>query len=167
MPRQKLLIDILISLAGTVLVFVPFQPHKTQDDVLTAGPVVEARAIEKPVLEPLRAAEPLPTPASTSTCDDFTSALGMYNWSAGLMLAIAKGESGCRWITGDNHLTFQQNGRTYGYSIGFLQVRILPGREHCEDTTLKAYMDCAYAIYAGQGLSAWTVFNKGIYRQYL
>jgi hypothetical protein len=167
MPRQKLIVNVLIALVGTALVFVPYQPRKTQDDVVGLGTLVEAQPIEKPVIEPLKAVEPLPTPASTATCQDFAGALGLYDWNPSLMLAIAKGESGCRWITGDNHLTFQQNGRTYGYSIGFLQVRILPGREHCEDTTLRAYMDCAYNIYASEGLSAWTVFRHGLHLQYM
>lgn len=60
------------------------------------------------------------------------------------MTAISKAESGCRAnARGDNHLTFQQNGRTYGYSLGPLQVRILPGREHCDTFDTATLIKCA------------------------
>jgi hypothetical protein len=167
MPRQKLIVNVLVALVGTVLVFVPYQPRKTQDDVVGLGTLVEAHEIEKPVIEPLRALEPLPTPASTATCEDFRAELGRYDWDVAIMRAVAMGESTCRWITGDNNLTFQQNGRTYGYSIGFLQYRILPGREACEDVTLQEYVACNYRLWREGGYSHWTVYNEGTYLKYM
>lgn len=69
--------------------------------------------------------------------------------------------------TGDGHLTYQVNGRTYGYSVSALQVRILPGREHCDTEDLSVNVKCAYAIWQGQGYAAWTMFNNGEYKKWL
>ena len=87
------------------------------------------------------------------------------DWDINTMVAIAKAESNCRTdAVGDTTLTFQKNNRTYGYSIGALQVRILPGREWCESGD---YYECAHRIWLSQGLSAWSVVTNGKYRQYL
>ena len=81
------------------------------------------------------------------------------------MVAISQAESHCREdALGDTSLTFEQNGRTYGYSIGPLQVRILPGREWCEAGD---YYECAHTIWAGQGYNAWTVYKNGRYLAFL
>ena len=81
------------------------------------------------------------------------------------MVAIAKAESGCRAdAKGDTNLTFEQNGRIYGYSIGALQVRILPGREWCETGD---YYECAHIIWQGQWYRAWSVYTSGRYLQFL
>ena len=81
------------------------------------------------------------------------------------MVAIAEAESHCRAdALGDTNLTYEQDGRTYGYSIGPLQVRILPGREHCEEGD---YYECAHNIWLGQNYNAWTVYKRGLFQQYL
>lgn len=81
------------------------------------------------------------------------------------MIAISKAESHCRAdAVGDTNLTFEQNGRTYGYSIGALQVRILPGREGCETGD---YYECAHNIWLRQGYRAWSVYKNGRYLEYL
>ena len=83
------------------------------------------------------------------------------------MLAIMQAESSCNPNeTGDKSLTFQQNGRTYGYSVSLLQVRILPGREHCDSHDPATNIACAYRIWKGQGYEAWTVYTNGKYRRY-
>lgn len=87
------------------------------------------------------------------------------DWDNNLMLAIAKAESNCVLDTvGDTNLTFNRNGRVYGYSIGPLQVRVLPGREWCETGD---YYECAHTIWQQQGYRAWSVFLNGRYREYL
>ena len=87
------------------------------------------------------------------------------DWDINTMVAISQAESHCRAdAVGDTSLTYQQNGRTYGYSVGALQVRILPGREWCEDGD---YYECAHKIWLGQGYNAWSVYTSGKYRQYL
>lgn len=66
---------------------------------------------------------------------------------------------------GDTSLTWEQNGREYGYSIGALQVRILPGREWCESPD--SYWQCAHNIWLGQSYNAWTVYNIGKYLEFM
>lgn len=66
---------------------------------------------------------------------------------------------------GDTHLTWGQDGREYGYSIGALQVRILPGREACESP--ENYWQCAHNIWLGQGYNAWTVYSIGKYLDFM
>lgn len=81
------------------------------------------------------------------------------------MVAISKAESHCRTdAVGDKTLTFTKNGRTYGYSIGALQVRILPGREWCETGD---YYECAHNIWKSQGYRAWSVYTNKRYLEYL
>ena len=87
------------------------------------------------------------------------------DWDAAVMAAIAQAESNCREnALGDTSLTYTQNGRTYGYSVGPLQVRILPGREWCENGD---YYQCAHNIWKFQGYKAWSVYSNGRYKQYL
>ena len=81
------------------------------------------------------------------------------------MVAISKAESHCRAdAVGDKSLTYTQDGRTYGYSIGALQVRILPGREWCETGD---YYECAHNIWKYQGYRAWSVYTNKRYLEYL
>lgn len=81
------------------------------------------------------------------------------------MVAISQAESHCRTeAIGDTTLTYEENGRTYGYSIGTMQVRILPGREWCETGD---YYQCVHNIWAGQGYNAWSVYKNGRYLDYL
>lgn len=88
------------------------------------------------------------------------------DWDIDTMVAISQGESNCSMErVGDTSLTWEENGRTYGYSIGALQVRILPGREWCESS--ENYWTCAHEIYLGSGLSAWSVFSSGRYLDFL
>ena len=88
------------------------------------------------------------------------------DWNIDIMVAISQAESHCNMDTvGDKNLTYQKNGRTYGYSIGALQVRILPGREHCEQ--LENYWQCAHDIWKSQGYRAWSVYKSNKYLQYM
>ena len=84
------------------------------------------------------------------------------------MVAISKAESNCRpEAKGDTTLTYRKNGRIYGYSLSVLQVRILPGREHCDTHNVDINVRCAYAIYKSQGYKAWSVYSSNKYRRYL
>lgn len=81
------------------------------------------------------------------------------------MVSVSKAESNCREdARGDMNLTYSQNGRIYGYSVGALQVRILPGREWCESGD---YYLCAHNIWERQGYDAWSVYKNGSYKKYL
>lgn len=84
------------------------------------------------------------------------------------MLAISKAESNCRIkAKGDTHLTYKRNNRIYGYSISVLQVRILEGREHCDEFNIKINIQCAYQIWESQGYEAWTMYTNNEYLKYL
>lgn len=91
-----------------------------------------------------------------------------HNWNVSIVTAISEAESHCQTNeVGDKHLTFQSHGRTYGYSLSAMQVRILPGREHCDTHKLSVNVACAYGIWKGQGYEAWTKYNNGEYKRYL
>ena len=82
------------------------------------------------------------------------------------MVAISQAESHCRTdAVGDTNITYEYAGRTYGYSIGALQVRILPGREHCEDG--ENYWECAHSIWLSQGYRAWSVWSNNKYLDFM
>lgn len=84
------------------------------------------------------------------------------------MKAIMQAESSCNEnATGDTSLTFIQNGRTYGYSVSLFQVRILPGREHCDSHDPATNIACAYHVWKSQGYKAWSVYTSGKYLKYL
>lgn len=91
-----------------------------------------------------------------------------YDWDINTMMAIAHAESSCRpEAKGDTSITYVLNGRIYGYSLGAFQVRILPGREDCDTHDVATNVACAYKIYKGQGLKAWSVYSSGKYLGFL
>lgn len=84
------------------------------------------------------------------------------------MVAISQAESNCQAeAKGDTTLTYEQNGRTYGYSVSVFQVRILPGREACDTFDIVKNVECAFNIWKGQGYRAWSVYTNGKYAQFL
>lgn len=113
---------------------------------------------------------PVKPPVTPVTgCEAVKAEASKYpDWDPTVMTAIAQAESGCRFdATGDGHLTYQQDGRTYGYSVSVLQVRILPGREACDAHDLKINIECGHRIWQGQGYGAWSVYNNGKYLKWL
>ena len=67
-------------------------------------------------------------------CEKVISEIKKYDWDIKTATAVMKAESKCNVnAKGDEDITFEENGRTYGYSVGAFQVRILPGREDCPD----------------------------------
>ena len=100
-------------------------------------------------------------------CDYVRAQVSQWDdWDVDTMVAISQGESNCSMErVGDTHLTWEQDGREYGYSVGALQVRILPGREHCEAS--ENYWQCAHNIWLGQSYQAWTCYWNGDYLKYL
>lgn len=124
-----------------------------------AAPKVEASPTpQKPAVEAAR----------VGGCDRFQPLLEKYDWDVRTMLAIMRAESGCDPnVTGDTSLTFIQNGRTYGYSVSLFQVRILPGREHCDSHDPATNIACAYHVWKSQGYKAWSVYTNGRYLRFL
>jgi len=109
------------------------------------------------------------TPPVLTGCEAVRNELKKYSgWDVALMTAIARAESNCRAeARGDNHITYKENGRTYGYSLSAFQVRILPGQEDCDTHELSVNVRCAYNVWKGQGYKAWSVYNNGKYRKFL
>lgn len=93
-----------------------------------------------------------------------------YDWDVNIVTAISEAESHCRVdAKGDTTLTYEQNGRIYGYSVSAMQVRILPGREPCDSYDLEVNMRCAYTIYlnSGSSFTPWTKYLNGEYLNYM
>lgn len=116
----------------------------------------------------------LPPATPATGCEAVRQEASKYpDWDPAVITAIAheeglyQGQPCNVEARGDGHLTYQQNGRTYGYSVSALQVRILPGREHCDVLSIEVNVKCAHAIWQGQGYAAWTMFKNGKYRQWL
>ena len=102
-------------------------------------------------------------------CEAIRAEIAKYDgWHVATMAAVAEAESRCKLnATGDTTLTFTRNGRVYGYSVGAMQVRILPNREACDTHNLEVNIKCAYKIWQSQGYAAWTMYNNGKYKEFL
>lgn len=98
-------------------------------------------------------------------CEAYRDEVAKYDWNVNLMLAIAKAESGCNTnAVGDN---YPIRG-LHAPSCGLFQIRTLASRPSCaalQDPAVN--VSWAYKIYQGQGLKAWTVYTKGLYKKYL
>lgn len=95
--------------------------------------------------------------------------MSKYDWDIETAMAVAKAESNCRQeALGDTSLVYMQNGREYGYSKGVFQIRILPGREHCDTYDLATNISCAYKIYSyREDFTPWSAYNNGSYLKFL
>ena len=159
-------LSLIIGIAGSML----WKDYNRKDYVSfpiapQVSKVINRTNLIPPVSPPKEVVRPSYTPP---VCSDLVSEVKKYNWDHTIMIAIAKAESGCRYnAKGDTKLTYQSNGRIYGYSVGFFQIRILPGREHCDSYDVATNVRCAYAIYKSQGKRAWSVYTNGKYRAYL
>lgn len=101
-------------------------------------------------------------------CEKFRPLVQQYDWDDNVMMAIMRAESSCNPdATGDTTLTFQRYGRVYGYSVSLLQVRILPGREHCDSHDPATNIACAYRVWQSQGYGAWSVYTNGSYSRFM
>ena len=159
-------LSLIIGLAGSML----WKDYNRKDYVSFPSVPQPSKVINRTnLIPPISPTKKIISPSYTPhVCSDLVSEIKKYDWDHRTMLAIAKAESSCRaQAKGDTKLTYQSNGRIYGYSIGFFQIRILPGREHCDSFDVTTNVKCAYAIYKSQGLRAWSVYNNGKYKTYL
>lgn len=115
-----------------------------------------------------------PPETPVTPCEALRAEVSKYpDWDVNIMVAIGHEEGYYQGIRcnpkarGDGHLTYTVDGRTYGYSLSALQVRILPGRERCDKLNLKTNVKCAHEIWKGQGYAAWTMYTNGAYRKWL
>jgi hypothetical protein len=113
--------------------------------------------------------EPVVEAPKPTGCEAVRQEVSKYpDWDVNLMVAISQAESSCRVdALGDTSIQYSENGREYGYSVSAFQVRILPGREHCDVFDLSVNVACAHKIWQGQGLSAWSVYTNGKYLKFL
>ncbi len=111
----------------------------------------------------------IPPKWSDFDCTEVETEIGKYDWDKELALAIAKAESSCNAeARGDEDLTFEQDGKQYGYSVGVFQIRILPGREDCDSYDISKNVACAYDLYKQRGdFSDWSMYSNGHYKRYL
>ncbi len=107
---------------------------------------------------------------ASNECDLVIQEIEKYDWDVKVATAVMKAESKCEiQIKGDQDLVYEEKGREYGYSIGPFQIRILPGREHCDTYDVATNVACAYDIYttAGRTFTDWTMFINNRYKNYL
>jgi hypothetical protein len=127
------------------------EPPQAQESLPSDAPQVEPAAV---VLQ-----EP-ETPAIG--CHHYADLIDRYEWNTNVMLKICVCESsGNPHAIGDGHLTYKVGATVYGYSVGLLQVRYLPGREHygnLQDPSTN--IAAAYDIWKRQGYNAWTCYRK-------
>ena len=127
-----------------------------------------------------RIVPPLPV---FNDCSRVESEIAKYDWDKDLALAVAKAESGCDANAhGDEDITYydcapeykkdaaacKEHQRKYGYSVGVFQVRILPGRETCDNYDTAVNVKCAYGVYedAGRSWEPWSGYTTGKYKGY-
>lgn len=109
--------------------------------------------------------------STVSTCDSF-DALIVENFGAENLItakAVMKAESSCRVdAVGDGHITYVQDGITYGMSCGLFQIRMLPGRPPCSEMHDPS-KNIAYAgrMFKASGWKPWSAFTTGKYKQHL
>jgi len=94
-----------------------------------------------------------------------------FGKDAKIMKAICKAENTAEdpLAIGDKHLTFWENGKLYGMSVGLCQVRILPGRNitveqmQIPEENIKKSKE----IFDSQGFNAWTCYKNKSYLRHL
>ena len=169
---MRILLAILIF---TIISQVASTPINKQ---ATVAQITEPKVIATPVSVkedvPQVVHEQTVTPVVTSTQPDCNShdALLIENFGSENLItakAIMRAESGCRPdAVGDNHITYAQNGTTYGMSCGLFQIRFLPGRPNCEQMKNPSE-NIAYAgqLFRSQGFKPWSAYLNGSFRKFL
>lgn len=142
--------------------------HKPTETVL-AHQVQLVQEIEQPQLSKTEEVQAVPEPTQETPkktgCEAYRSEIAKYDWNVNVMMAVMQAESGCNTrAVGDN---YPIKG-LHAPSCGLLQIRTLKGRPSCEALKDPATnIAWGYKIYQGQGLKAWSVYTKGMYKKYL
>ena len=129
-------------------------------------------------------------------CSKIKQEIVKYDWDHDIAYAIMQAESKCDpEAKGDEKLIFkactkdeepsldvdepfkkyteypcnEKTARTFGYSVGAFQVRILPGRTKCDTFDIPTNVKCAYRVYQekGNSFTPWSVFIDGKYKNFL
>lgn len=102
-------------------------------------------------------------------CSKVEEEIKKYDWDHDLALAVAKAESSCDANAhGDEDIAYHVGDKKYGYSVGVFQVRILEGRESCDNYDIATNVKCAYDVYhdAGNSFDPWSGYTTGKYKNY-
>lgn len=124
---------------------------------------------DKPVVVQEQTVTPVLT-AVKPACDAYDDLLARhFGDDIRIAKAVMRAESGCRAdAVGDGHITYVQNGTTYGMSCGLFQIRFLPGRPNCEQMKNPSE-NIAYAgqLYHSQGFRPWSAFLNQSYLKFI
>lgn len=124
----------------------------------------------------MSASTPQPTGAKTDTpviqatpelvgCEKWRAIVNRYDWDKKIAMAIMQAESGCNNTSkGDDRVI----GGIHAPSCGLFQIRTLAGRPSCEQLyDPETNVAWAYRLHQARGWQPWSVFNNGMYKQYL
>lgn len=155
--------------ATIVAIAIVITAGSSVSEVKTKEPPERVVTVQSTPQKPEEPIPPQPPVRPLTGCDAVRAEVSKYSgWDVNIMTAISRAESSCQIDrVGDKHLKFVKNGRQYGYSLSVLQVRILPGREHCDNSDLSVNVACAHKIWQGQGYEAWTAYKNKSYKKYL
>lgn len=169
-----LIIVAIVALGFSIGSKPPVKPSAT----VAPAKVAKTQPKPAPAVE-VKAPEPAPVvatpPPVQSGCEQYRPLVAQYSdWDVRTMLAIMHKESTQHGVIcnrnaiGDGHLTYVQDGITYGMSCGVGQVRVLPGRPTCDQLHDPATnIATMHRIWQGQGYGAWSVYNHGLYLEVL
>lgn len=177
---MKLLLALLVTLA---LIFTPSSERKLNNTVADSKIDKESRVVvtnsskkEKKQAKPVKKKtvhEGTVTPLVTSSapnCDAHDKLLARYfGDDIRIAKAVMQAESGCRSdAVGDGHLTYVENGITYGMSCGLFQIRYLPGRKSCETHKQpEQAIRTAAEMWRTSGWQPWSAYLNGSYIKFL
>lgn len=169
---MKILLAILIFTIISQVTSTPINKQATVAQITEPKVIATPASVKEdtPVVIQEQTVTPIVT-AAKPACDAY-DALLIENFGANqlnIAKAIMRAESGCRHdAVGDNHITYAQNGTTYGMSCGLFQIRFLPGRPNCEQMKNPSE-NIAYAgqLFRSQGFRPWSAFLNGSFRKFL
>lgn len=169
---MKILLAILIFTIISQVTSTPINKQATVAQITEPKVIATPASVKEdtPVVVQEQTVTPIVT-AAKPACDSY-DALIIENFGSENLItakAIMRAESGCdASAIGDNHITYAQNGTTYGMSCGLFQIRFLPGRPNCEQMKNPSE-NIAYAgqLFKGQGFRPWSAYLNGSYLKHI
>lgn len=163
---------ILLAIIVFVIISQASTPINKQTANIKTKQIVKAVSVKKDI--PVVVHEQTVTPVVTAVkpaCDSYDALLIENFGSENLITAkaIMRAESGCRHDSvGDNHITYAQNGVTYGMSCGLFQYRFLPGRPSCEEMKIpERNIEEAAKLWKARGWQPWGAYTSGAYLKFM
>ena len=163
-------------LATALLIWVAAPDFNKQPDTqeptetVVAYQVQLVQEIDEPQVSKQEEVQTISTPPTQvkpkqTGCEAYRAEIEKYDWNANIAMAIMKAESGCRTTAvGDNYPI----GGLHAPSCGLFQVRTLKGRPTCNQLQDPATnIAWAYKLYGASGWKPWSVYNKGLYKEFM